>query len=107
MPVPKASELYALFEQEQSTLSALQAVLEEESTALLDRDLLAIEGTAQKKVSALKAYQLQVNARLTFLLDNGYEGSESGLLSLISTFKQDQAHFKSQWQTLKRVLKMS
>lgn len=102
MPVPELCELNALLTCEQSTLSALQVVLEEESSALLNRDMLAIDGTAQKKVSALHAYQVQVNARLSFLLTHDYEGSEAGLCSLISQYdEQEQTALIEQWQHLK------
>lgn len=101
MSMPDISELNALFEREQSTLDALQTVLEAESSALLDRDILAIEGTAQKKVTALKAYQEQVNARLSFLLAYEYEGSEEGLLSVISLYPKEQTSLLAQWQQLK------
>lgn len=103
MSVPDISELSVLFQQEQSTLEHLQAVLEDESKALLDRNILAIEGTAQVKVSALKAYQEQVNARLSFLLEHNYDGSESGLLSLMTHFPApEQTVLKKQWQLLKQ-----
>lgn len=103
MSVPALSELNTLFSNEQSTLKELQAILEAESSALLDRDMLAIEGTAQRKVVALNAYQKQVNARLSFLLEHEFEGSESGLLALISSYPSDtQIELSAQWQTLKQ-----
>ncbi len=103
MSVPALSELNALFENEQSTLQQLQAVLEAESSALLDRDLFAIEGTAQHKITALKAYQDQVNARLSFLLEHEFEGSEHGLLDLISSYPNDShSELTAQWQILKQ-----
>ncbi|GAA6134894.1 hypothetical protein NBRC116188_16840 [Oceaniserpentilla sp. 4NH20-0058] len=102
MPVPKLCELNALFTREQSTLNTLQVVLEEESSALLNRDMLAIDGIAQKKVTALHAYQEQVNARLSFLLSHDFEGSEAGLCSLISQYdEQEQTELNEQWQLLK------
>jgi flagellar biosynthesis/type III secretory pathway chaperone len=102
MSVPALSELNSVFEHEQSTLQQLQAVLEAESSALLDRDMLAIEGTAQHKLTALKAYQKQVNKRLSFLLDNKFEGSEQGLLALIASYPEsDQTQLTQQWHTLK------
>lgn len=103
MSVPALSELSTLFSNEHSTLQQLQSVLEAESSALLDRDMLAIEGTAQQKVTALNAYQKQVNARLSFLLEHKFEGSEQGLLTLISSYPSDtQNPLIDQWHTLKQ-----
>jgi len=103
MPVPDLSELTALFEREQSTLLSLQGVLEDESSALLNKDILAIEGTASQKVSALKAYQEQVNARLSFLKQHKYDGTEQGLLALIYEYPEHlQSELISQWLQLKQ-----
>lgn len=103
MSVPAISELNDVFEREQSTLQQLQAVLEAESSALLDRDILAIEGTAQRKVNALTAYQKQVNKRLSFLVEHDFEGSEQGLLALIATYEEpNQQQLTDQWHTLKQ-----
>jgi flagellar biosynthesis/type III secretory pathway chaperone len=103
MSVPALSELSALFANEQSTLQQLRSVLEAESSTLLDRDMLAIEGTAQQKIKALNDYQKQVNARLSFLLEHEFEGSEQGLLTLVSSFPNDtQDQLIDQWHTLKQ-----
>jgi flagellar biosynthesis/type III secretory pathway chaperone len=103
MSVPKLSELSHVFSHEQSALEQLQVILEAESSALLDRDILAIEGTAQRKVTALKAYQLQVNKRLSFLLEHDFEGSEQGLLALVASYPEsEQPQLTEQWQHLKQ-----
>jgi len=103
MSVPEISELSALFADEQSKLDALQTVLEDESAALLNQDILAIEGTASKKVSALKAYQEQVDLRVSFLKQHEYQGTEQGLLALLYCYTDDeQAKLIPLWLKLKQ-----
>lgn len=103
MSVPALSELERVFEHEQSALHQLQSILEAESSALLDRDMLAIEGTAQRKVTALKTYEKQVKERLSFLLEYEFEGTEQGLLALIASYPEpEQTQLTQQWQALKQ-----
>ncbi|NVK37090.1 MAG: flagellar protein FlgN [Gammaproteobacteria bacterium] len=103
MSLPALKDVNCLFDDEQSALSHLQKVLEEESAALLDRDILAIESITPKKVTALKTYQAHVNRRLDFLLQHELEGSEQGLLTLIASFPQSEhERLTSQWHSLKQ-----
>lgn len=102
MSNPAVDDLVNILTNEQATLDQLRSVLDKESEALLQNDINAVEGSAQEKKSLLARFQNQVQVRLDYLSAHGFESTETGfdsLLSSISNLSDSPLH--SQWQQLK------
>jgi|GEM_PF-1777384 len=98
-----ANELAQMLSVEQTTVDQLKQVLKQESDALTQHDIKAIESSASVKSKLLKAFSKQVQARLRYLSTQKLDASESGLFDLLNSLDtQLQASIKQQWLTLKK-----
>ena len=101
MSNPAVDELVTILTNEQTTLDQLRSVLNKESEALLQNDINAVEGSVQHKKSLLARFQKQVQVRLDYLSAHGFESSEQGFESFISSICPDPASpLISQWKQL-------
>ncbi|MEY8247127.1 MAG: flagellar protein FlgN [Bermanella sp.] len=102
-PHTVAGELTQMLSAEQATVDQLKQVLEQESRALSQHDIKAIESCASIKSKLLKTFSKQVQARLRYLATQKLAASESGLFELLGSLdKPLQASIKQQWQILKK-----
>ncbi len=98
-----ANELAQMLSEEQTTVDQLKQVLKQESDALTQHDIKAIETSASVKSKLLKAFSKQVQARLRYLSTQKLDASESGLFDLLNSLDTPlQASIKQQWLTLKK-----
>jgi len=101
-----ANELAQMLSEEQSTVDQLKQVLKQESVALTQHDIKAIETSASVKSKLLKAFSKQVQARLRYLSTQKLDASESGLFDLLNSLDTpQQASIKQQWLILKKDFK--
>ncbi len=101
-----ANELAQMLSEEQSTVDQLKQVLKQESVALTQHDIKAIETSASVKSKLLKSFSKQVQARLRYLSTQKLDASESGLFDLLNSLDTpQQASIKQQWLTLKKDFK--
>ncbi len=102
-PQMVASELAQMLSEEQSTVDQLKQVLKQESVALTQHDIRAIESSASLKSKLLKAFSKQVQSRLRYLSTQKLEASETGLFDLLKTLDNElKTTIKQQWLTLKK-----
>ncbi|EAT12509.1 flagellar protein FlgN [Bermanella marisrubri] len=78
-----AQQLESLLLAEQDVLLQLQQTLEQESRALLDRDIKTIDETAKNKRQLLLTFEKQVGSRQDYLSTHSVTADEDGLKSLI------------------------
>lgn len=102
MTEPLERELAEMLAKEQSALNTLMDTLEEEHSALKNRDLDAMRQTAQAKQTHLTQFNGLVQDRLSYLSTHDQDASESGFESLLELMPHGaQKALTTQWQQLK------